>query len=396
MSIKEINRKRKLNFQSILEAKKKAKNLEQPESAEVQKCKSATDENLAFSDAESEDVASIVDDVLQTELQESVEQTAYSDDVVRTIPPVPVVPSPESGTVPASVDELKDFFNKMHGLARRFESIIPNTNNNRFVDIDDPKVMEALSRIMSKVCADNMEMLLKKRREDIEESLKQKRQELQIGDKIVVLEDDQLAFAATLVGNALGLYNDLYKRNESWSKEVREYKKVKSHLHDEIRNGLIVLDRRDQKLYAYIDKLCAGQKASVASEKPSMQRPARPSSDSVGQMFYYLLVLLPLYKIRCFLTDRHTLAFFHTVLFSTIIMLLGLIGLMARDLAGYKTDARKYYQIRAWSYVDSTDIYGKCMYMDALYANPKMNAERIESDKAFIKKKVRDKKNGHK
>ncbi len=125
-----------------------------------------------------------------------------------------------------------------------------------------------------------------------------------------------------------------------------------------------------------------------------MQRPARPSSDSVGQMFYYLLVLLPLYKIRCFLTDRHTLAFFHTVLFSTIIMLLGLIGLMARDLAGYKTDARKYYQIRAWSYVDSTDVYGKCLYMDALYENPKMNADRIERDKVFINKKIRDKKNG--
>ncbi len=337
-------------------------------------------------------IASVVADAPQQKPQENVgNQEGLIGEVfpsVPSVPSVPAVPPSDNGKGSDLKAEIDDLLKKLYGIARRFESVIPNTENNRFVDLDDSVVMEALSKIMSRVAADEMHKLLITRRTEIEESLKKKRQKLEVDGAVVIVEDDQLAFAIKLVEAVYKKHNDLASRNDSWRQEVREYKKIKSHIRQEVRYGLTYLDKRDKKIYEYVDKMLAN--INTEKDKPKgIIPPAKPSGDYVGQQFYYLLILLPLYKVRCFLTDRYTSRFFHTILVAAFVVLLSLMGFMAHDIAKLKRESEKYHILRDWVGVDSSEPQIKARHLDALFDDEANNRKEINELACWIDQKRR-------
>ncbi len=403
-------KKKTLSFKGILNDKKKQQNQAQSdhaENAEMQKCKTATEENVALSVDESTNVAPVVDttpvveDATQIEKTVTVDTSGQTEQLdgseptesevsqsVPSVPPVPAVPMGQPSDLAIDKSQhmtFEEFYHKLHGVLRRAEGIIPNNANNRFVDLDDPVVVESLAKIVTKIDKEQMEELLKKRQADREEALAKKRQKLECDGVTVILENDELAHALKLIDIVYKKHHDLYSRNESWRKDVQEFRKIKSHLRTEVRNAMTHLDKRDQKLTDYIDKLCETLTAKPCDEPNAIATdtaissiaPARPTGDDIGMQIYYIFILLPLYKIRCFLTDRYTLAFFHTAILTVIVVLLGLIGFMSHDLAKYRTDAEKYGILRAWLYVDQEKAKDKTLLLDAWFSDEEAHKEEI-------------------
>lgn len=130
---------------------------------------------------------------------------------------------------------------------------------------------------------------------------------------------------------------------------------------------------------------------ALYGDKP--QKPVVPSGDyTQGEAYRYIFWQLPKYYIMCFFTDKHTKAFFRSMIVCTFVVLLSLIGFMAHDLRRYELETRKLHTLRNWISVDNTDPQHKVFVIDGLYADQENNAEDIQHLQSRIKqaKRMRD------
>ncbi len=317
------------------------------------------------------------------------------DDGVEGSKPVPVVPSappdsPQNGTGQMTAEQKEEFekqLNKLKELLGQIEDLIPN-DKNHIVDFSLEANRKAFAAAFSPVLIELLHNLLIERRNEIEEGIEAKRVEVELQGKTIVFENESLPWFMERYVQICNYFDKIKESREEWLGYIKTFNENQAEIQkdrqEEYKKATTAYKTLENSIKMYVDQAIDGRKHPLPP-------PVRPTGDDVGQQFYYLLIVLPLYKIRCFLTDRYTLAFFHTAILSVLVVLFTLVCFLAHDRTKFHVEAQKYWQIRAWSYVDSTDIHGKCMYLDALYENQKMNAERIERDKAFINKKIRDK-----
>ncbi len=116
---------------------------------------------------------------------------------------------------------------------------------------------------------------------------------------------------------------------------------------------------------------------ALYGDKP--QKPAVPTEDyTQAEAYRYIFWKLPKYYFMCFFTDKHTKAFFRSMIVCTFVVLLSLIGFMAHDLSKCEVQAEKYLLLRDWVNVDSTRAVDKCFYLDGLFEDRINNEQYIK------------------
>ncbi len=125
---------------------------------------------------------------------------------------------------------------------------------------------------------------------------------------------------------------------------------------------------------------------ALYGDKP--HKPAAPSGDyTQGEAYRYIFWQLPKYYVMCFFNDKHTKAFFRSMIVCTFVVLLSLIGFMAHDLSKCEVQAEKYLLLRDWVNVDSTKVVDKCFYLDGLFEDRKNNGIYIHRLKQHVRAK---------